>query len=130
MRYFKAELDTRKLTFEQEENLVNELEEIRFKLDSDTWSEFYEGDFQVTPVQLPEFVNSRDDNWIYGKLMVEGEVTTDVLAKIYYVFDEVVPFTDNDPFDLIREKIITDLIVKGVPPEKLSAKEQAWLSLC
>ena len=112
MRYFKAELDTRELTLEQEEKLIDELESV--ECDSGYWSCFPEGKFSVTPVQLPEFVNEDDDaedNWIYGKLIVEGEVTDSILEKIYEVFDGVVPFTDNDPFDLVRQQAEQDFII-------------------
>lgn len=136
MRYFKAELDTRKLTLAQENNLIDELESV--KCDDGYWSGFYEGNkFYVTPVQLPEFVNEDDDakeNWIYGKLIVEGEVADNVLEKIYEIFDGIVPFTDNDPFNLVRQQAIEDCIIqlmkKGIRPEELNEDEKAWLSLC
>ena len=108
MKRFKVELNTRFLTVEQEDKLIDALENV--ECNSDYWSEFYSGEYTVTPVQLPECKNDDEDKWVYGKIIVEGEVTGEVLGDIYEVFDGVVPYTDNDPFNLKKERLLMDLI--------------------
>lgn len=108
MKRFWIELDTRKLTVKEEDELIDALENV--KCDRDYWSEFYGGEFTVMPVQLPECINEDENKWVYGKIRVEGEVKREILENIYDVFEGLVPFADSDPFDLKKQRLLMDLI--------------------
>lgn len=116
MRYFQIELDTRTLTAKQEDDLIDALENVY--CDKDWWSEFYSGDFKVTPVSLPEYATD-DDNFVYGKIVIEGTTSDDVLESIYDVFEGEVPYTDNDPYQVKMNSMIMDLIKFSVQHPKL-----------
>ncbi len=117
MRKFKIEVDTRFLTVEKEDALINALEEI--ECDSDCWSEFYDGEYEVIPVQLPECVKKDADEWVYGKIIVEGEVKDDVLETIYNVIEGEASYVDNDPFGIETQRFLMELIKFTVKnPEK------------
>lgn len=121
MKRFWIELDTRKLTVKQEDELIDALENV--KCDRDYWSEFYGGEFTVMPVQLPECISGGDESkWVYGKIRIEGEVKREILENLYDVFEGVVPFADSDPFNLKAQRFFMDLIHFTVNnPEKGAA---------
>lgn len=125
MKRFWIELDTRKLTVKQEDELIDALENV--KCDRDYWSEFYGGEFTVMPVQLPECINDDENKWVYGKIRVEGEVKREVLENIYDVIEGVVPFADSDPFNLKAQRFFMDLIRFTVnnPAEGAALMERA-----
>lgn len=122
MIYFKIELDTRGLTLEEEDNLIADLENV--PCSNSEWMEYPQGRFSVTPVQIPECVDKDAEDWIFGSLIVEGDVVESVLENIYeIIYDAGIPYTDNDPSGIKEQEKMDAMLIgfmkKGIMVDDL-----------
>ena len=86
VRNIYIEIDTRRLSFEEESDLIAELEDVSIaSFEDDLVEEFYR---EVKEVQLPEFIDKGTDDYISGKVIYKGRIADYAEDAIYKVLDK------------------------------------------
>lgn len=117
--WFRLEIDTRSLSVEEETAFMNALENVPnpYSYDKHGYALEYDVD-GVQVVEIPEEV----EDWIFGKVIVEGAGSDEVISEIYSVVAEWdLPFTDNDPFKIRRDKLIIELMKRFSEAHKVDS---------
>ena len=86
VRNVYIEIDTSDLSFEEETDLIAELEDVSIaSLDDDLVEEFYR---EVKEVQQPEFIDKGAEDYIAGKLIYKGRIADYAEDAIYKILDK------------------------------------------
>ena len=86
VRNVYIEIDTSNLSFEEESDLIAELEDVSIaSLDDELVEEFYR---EVKEVQQPEFIDDDAEDYIAGKLIYKGRIADYAEDTIYKILNK------------------------------------------
>ena len=129
MRVVKIVVETDGLNHEEEENLINDLDDLRFKCVDEFGEEIpVRETFEVTPLEVND--ESLTDKDVFGRILIQGYVTDAVLAEIYKLVENL-PTADNDPLNLNFDRALMNLIKMQTGyyaenPDELPMAVESW----